>query len=45
MSPHYLPYINVFPDVIVPVKKAVKQALKLTPVIALASNTRSISNN
>ena len=54
MSPCYLPYLNAFPSVIVPVKKPVKkpakQALKLTLVTLTplaappASSTRSISN-
>ena len=50
MLPHYLPYLNVFPSVIVPAKKPAKQALKLTPATLilltapLAGNTYSISN-
>jgi hypothetical protein len=53
-SPYYLPYLNVFPSIVPPAKKALKkapkQALKLTlvtltPLAApLTDSTRSISN-
>jgi len=50
MLPCYLPYFNAFPSIIVPVKKPVKQALKLILAILipsaapLAGSTHSISN-
>ena len=53
-SPRYLPYLNAFPGVIVPVKKPAKKPTKqaskstlvtLTPLAApFAGSTRSVSN-